>query len=81
MTGQLCFFYQDLQKPCSPDTDGNKPYRLAVSSNNLDISVIKNLTYRLTPALLAYGNLRFCFLKFTKPAYERNLQAPSLRKP
>jgi hypothetical protein len=31
MTRQLCIFNRDLQKPCSPDTDGNKPYRLAVS--------------------------------------------------
>jgi hypothetical protein len=31
--------------------------------------------YRLAPSLLAYLNSRFCFLKFTKPVGEQNLQA------
>ena len=30
---------------------------------------------RLAPSLLAYLNSRFCFLKFTKPVGEQNLQA------
>ena len=30
---------------------------------------------RLAPALLAYLNSRFCFLKVTKPVGEQNLQA------
>jgi hypothetical protein len=56
----------------------NALYCRAVSSNNLDINVIKNLTYRLALTQLAYGNSRFCFLKFTKPDHEHHLQASPL---
>ena len=35
-------------------------------------------TYRLALTQLAYGNSRFCFLKFTKPDHGHHLQAPPL---
>jgi hypothetical protein len=31
---------------------------------------------RPTLLALAYSNSRFCFIKFTKPVHERNLQVP-----
>ena len=41
-------------------TNTNALYCRTVSSNNLNINVIENPTYRLAPTLLAYGNSRFC---------------------
>ena len=48
------------------------------SGDNAQPSKYNDLTRffsRLAPALLAYLNSRFCFLKFTKPVGEQNLQA------
>jgi hypothetical protein len=41
----------------------------------LDINEIDDSLSRLALTLLAYGNSRFCLLKFAKPVHERHLQA------
>jgi hypothetical protein len=74
---KLSSIYRDWQKTRHRDADANSLNRRAVSSNNLDINDIDNFTYRLAPTQLAYGNSRFCILKFTKPADEHHQQAPS----
>jgi hypothetical protein len=38
-------------------------------------SKLRCLLYGLPERTLAYGNSRFCFFKFTKPAHEHHLQA------
>jgi hypothetical protein len=74
------YFLAKVSGPCPVLSSDNTTslYCRAVSSNNLDINAMKNSTYRFAPTLLAYCNSRFCILKFTKPAHERNLHAPSL---
>ena len=61
---------------------GRKPADTAqapfLSGDKAQPSKYNDLTrffYRLAPALLAYLNSRFCFLKDTKPVGEQNLQA------
>jgi hypothetical protein len=88
MTRQLRTFNRDLQKPCSPDTDGYKSYRLAVVRNaphglkrttTITYDMTTNLTcplvHRLAPTQACIWQFTVLFLKFTKPAHERHLQA------
>ena len=50
----------------NPDADGNSLNRRAVSSNNQDINVIERPFTGLPRRSLAYGNSRFCIVKFIK---------------
>ena len=65
-------FKLTLRKPADPS---QAPF---FSGDNVTPFKYNDLTrffYRLAPSLLAYLNSRFCFLKYTKPVGEQNLQA------
>jgi hypothetical protein len=69
-------FLAKVPGPCPVLSSGNTTslYCRAVSSNNLDISVIENVTYRLAPTLDCIWQFTVLFFKI----YKTGLRVPSV---